>query len=91
LNRGRESSVGIATVYVLDGPGIESLESMATATTCCDYMDSRSVYGLQVTRTQPPHAIGLHGVPETGKVQNNAPSTIERKGEISKHSVGGVR
>jgi hypothetical protein len=35
-----------------------------------------------------PHAIGLHGIPETGKVQNNATGTIERNRKIFRHSVG---
>jgi hypothetical protein len=37
-----------------------------------------------------PHAIGLYGIPETGKIQNNATGTIERNKEIFRHSVGGM-
>jgi hypothetical protein len=37
-----------------------------------------------------PHAIGLHGIPQTGKVQNNATGNIERNREIFRHSVGGM-
>jgi hypothetical protein len=56
-------------------------ESMTTTTTCCDYMDPRSVYGIYVTRTQTPHAIGLHGIPETARFKTMRPAPSNATGK----------